>query len=114
VDGNDGKVGIRQAQGRVIELRAGDLFYIPPLPHDSWVVGEETYVSLHLLEANRYARQPKPRALLTGAALSVSPRSCWRTIPAAELSRLSPACASIFPEPRTLGALTPPPMPAPI
>ena len=26
--------------GRVIELRAGDLFHIPPDPHDSWVVGE--------------------------------------------------------------------------
>jgi mannose-6-phosphate isomerase-like protein (cupin superfamily) len=23
----------------VVELRAGELFYIPPVPHDSWVVG---------------------------------------------------------------------------
>ena len=42
--------------GRVIELRPGDLFYIPPAPHDSWVVGDEPYVSLHLLGADRYAR----------------------------------------------------------
>jgi quercetin dioxygenase-like cupin family protein len=26
--------------GRVIELQAGELFHIPALPHDSWVVGE--------------------------------------------------------------------------
>jgi uncharacterized RmlC-like cupin family protein len=44
------------AGGRVIELRPGDLFYIPPAPHDSWVVGDEPYVSLHLLGAHRYAR----------------------------------------------------------
>ncbi len=25
--------------GSVFELRTGELFYIPPLPHDSWVVG---------------------------------------------------------------------------
>jgi len=41
--------------GRVIELRAGELFYIPPEPHDSWVVGNEPYVSLHFLGADRYA-----------------------------------------------------------
>ena len=37
------------------ELRAGDLFYIPPVPHDSWVVGEQPYVSLHFLGAEHYA-----------------------------------------------------------
>lgn len=41
--------------GRVIELRAGELFYIPPIPHDSWVLGDEAYVSLHFLGADRYA-----------------------------------------------------------
>jgi Cupin domain len=41
--------------GRVIELKAGELFYIPPIPHDSWVVGSEPYVSLHFLGAERYA-----------------------------------------------------------
>ena len=44
--------------GRVIELRAGELFYIPPLPHDSWVVGNAVYVSLHFLGADKYARKP--------------------------------------------------------
>ena len=42
--------------GRVIELHAGELFYIPPRPHDSWVVGNEPYVSLHFLGAEHYAR----------------------------------------------------------
>ena len=40
--------------GRVLEMRAGDLFYIPP-GHDSWVVGDEPYVSLHFLGADHYA-----------------------------------------------------------
>jgi quercetin dioxygenase-like cupin family protein len=44
------------ADGRVIELRPGDLFYIPPEPHDSWVVGDKPYVSLHFLGADRYAK----------------------------------------------------------
>ncbi len=44
------------ADGSVIEMRAGDLFYIPPEPHDSWVVGEEPYVSLHFRGADHYAQ----------------------------------------------------------
>lgn len=44
------------ADGRVIEMRTGDLFYIPPEPHDSWVVGNEPYVSLHFLGADHYAK----------------------------------------------------------
>ena len=42
--------------GRVFELRAGEMFYIPPIPHDSWVIGEEPYVSLHFLGADHYAK----------------------------------------------------------
>lgn len=42
--------------GTVIELTSGDLFHIPPRPHDSWVVGDEPYVSLHFLGADHYAR----------------------------------------------------------
>jgi quercetin dioxygenase-like cupin family protein len=42
--------------GRVIEMRAGDVFYIPP-GHDSWVVGDEPYVSLHFMGAGDYARK---------------------------------------------------------
>jgi quercetin dioxygenase-like cupin family protein len=44
-------------EGReVIELRPGTLFYIPSVPHDSWVVGNEPYVSLHFLGAAQYAK----------------------------------------------------------
>jgi hypothetical protein len=42
--------------GRVFELRAGQLFYIPPEPHDSWVLGEQPYVSLHFSGASQYAK----------------------------------------------------------
>lgn len=40
--------------GPVHEMRAGDLFYVPP-GHDSWVIGDELYVSLHFLGADVYA-----------------------------------------------------------
>ncbi|MGE4431937.1 MAG: cupin domain-containing protein [Sphingobium sp.] len=40
--------------GAVVEMRAGDIFYIPP-GHDSWVVGDEPYVSLHFMGADAYA-----------------------------------------------------------
>ena len=40
--------------GTIHEMRAGDLFHIPP-GHDSWVVGDEPYVSLHFLGAEDYA-----------------------------------------------------------
>jgi quercetin dioxygenase-like cupin family protein len=43
--------------GTVIELRPGELFHIPPRPHDSWVVGDEPYVSLHFAGAHHYARR---------------------------------------------------------
>jgi quercetin dioxygenase-like cupin family protein len=42
--------------GQVIEMRAGDIFHVPP-GHDSWVVGDEPYVSLHFLGADDYARK---------------------------------------------------------
>ena len=42
--------------GRVYDLTAGTVFHIPAEPHDSWVVGDEPYVSLHLMGAAHYAR----------------------------------------------------------
>ena len=44
------------SDGRVVEMHSGDLFYIPPEPHDSWVLGDEPYVSLHFLGADHYAK----------------------------------------------------------
>jgi 2-hydroxychromene-2-carboxylate isomerase len=40
--------------GTITEMRPGDLFHIAP-GHDSWVVGDEPYVSLHFLGADHYA-----------------------------------------------------------
>jgi len=42
--------------GRIWELTAGSLFHIPAEPHDSWVIGDEPYVSLHFLGASHYAK----------------------------------------------------------
>jgi len=42
--------------GRVIELTEGSLFHVPAVPHDSWVVGDRPYVSLHFLGAEQYAK----------------------------------------------------------
>jgi hypothetical protein len=41
--------------GRMVDLTQGTIFYIPPEEHDSWVVGDKPYVSLHLLGAAGYA-----------------------------------------------------------
>lgn len=49
--------------GRVIEMRAGDVFYIGP-GHDSWVLGDAPYVSLHFLGADEYASHASPKAFL--------------------------------------------------
>src|SRR5262245_11192018 len=42
--------------GMITERRQGQLFYIPPVPHDSWVVGDETCEPLHFLGTDRYAK----------------------------------------------------------
>jgi quercetin dioxygenase-like cupin family protein len=40
--------------GHEIVMRTGDFFYVPP-GHDSWVVGDQAYVSLHFLGSEDYA-----------------------------------------------------------
>jgi hypothetical protein len=42
--------------GEEVELTPGKLFYIPPVAHDSWVIGDEPYVSLHFLGADQYTK----------------------------------------------------------
>src|SRR6266702_331827 len=49
-----GRATAAMNDGRVIEIKAGDVFYIAP-GHDSWVVGDEPYVSIHLMGADAYA-----------------------------------------------------------
>jgi len=51
-----GRATVAYEDGTVHELSPGTLFYVPPTPHDSWVVGDEPYVSLHFLSADTYAR----------------------------------------------------------
>lgn len=47
--------------GHIVELRAGYLFHIPAIPHDSWVIGDEPYVSLHFMGADHYAKSGERR-----------------------------------------------------
>jgi hypothetical protein len=49
-----GRAGVRMADGTEFVMEPGDLFAIPG-GHDSWVVGDEPYVSLHLQGATTYA-----------------------------------------------------------
>ncbi|HKQ49777.1 MAG TPA: cupin domain-containing protein [Phycisphaerae bacterium] len=49
-----GRAMVKMADGREIEMKPGDVFYVAP-GHDSWVVGDEPYVSLHFLGADDYA-----------------------------------------------------------
>jgi hypothetical protein len=42
--------------GEVFDLTPGVVFHVPSAPHDSWVVGEEPYVSLHFLGADSYTK----------------------------------------------------------
>ena len=44
---------LRRPAGR--EAFPGDVFYVSPKPHDSWVVGNKDYVSIHFLGADSYA-----------------------------------------------------------
>jgi mannose-6-phosphate isomerase-like protein (cupin superfamily) len=50
-----GKATAAMRDGRIFEMKAGDLFYVPP-GHDSWVVDNEPYVSIHLMGSDEYAK----------------------------------------------------------
>ncbi len=51
-----GRATAAMPDGSVIKLMPGDLFHIPPEPHDSWVIGDEPYISLHFLGTDNYAK----------------------------------------------------------
>ncbi|MDG1865915.1 MAG: hypothetical protein P8I76_07695 [Woeseiaceae bacterium] len=51
-----GKATAVAPDGSVTNLTPGDIFYIPADPHDSWVVGNEPYVSIHFLGADKYTK----------------------------------------------------------
>ena len=41
---------VQYENGEHLDLLPGKVFYITTTPHDSWVVGDEPYVSLHVLK----------------------------------------------------------------
>jgi quercetin dioxygenase-like cupin family protein len=49
-----GRAAVLMDDGTELMMSPGDLFHVPP-GHDSWVVGDEPYVSLHFLGADDYA-----------------------------------------------------------
>jgi quercetin dioxygenase-like cupin family protein len=49
-----GQAAVATADGTERVMGPGDFFYVPP-GHDSWVVGDEPYVSLHILGSEDYA-----------------------------------------------------------
>jgi hypothetical protein len=53
-----GTAAVKMTDGTEYHLTPGDLFHVGP-GHDSWVVGDEPYVSLHFLGAADYAKGPE-------------------------------------------------------
>ena len=49
-----GQAACAMEDGRSYAMKPGDIFYIGA-GHDSWVVGDQPYVSLHFLGAESYA-----------------------------------------------------------
>jgi quercetin dioxygenase-like cupin family protein len=49
-----GRAAVAMADGTERVMEPGELFHVPP-GHDSWVVGDEPYVSLHVLGSEGYA-----------------------------------------------------------
>ena len=47
------KVAFENEEPKIIG--PGDIFYVSNTPHDSWVVGDEDYVSIHFMGAEKYA-----------------------------------------------------------
>jgi hypothetical protein len=49
-----GPAAVLMDDGTEVVMQPGHLFHVPPA-HDSWVVGDEPYVSLHFMGAEAYA-----------------------------------------------------------
>jgi len=54
-----GRAAVVMADGTERVMEPGDFFHVPP-GHDSWVVGDEPYVSLHILGSEDYATPTAP------------------------------------------------------
>jgi quercetin dioxygenase-like cupin family protein len=55
-----GRAKLKMEDGSEVTLTPGDMFAIAP-GHDSWVVGNDTYVSLHFLGAGEYATKDQKK-----------------------------------------------------
>ena len=51
----DGSATVDFQDGKIHTVKPGDIFYVSSKPHDSWVLGDEEYVSIHFLGAEDYA-----------------------------------------------------------
>lgn len=78
-----GRAAVEMRDGAELEMGPGELFSIPA-GHDSWVIGDEEYVSLHLPGAQGYATpaatgRPERGDPAPGEAVSTenAPRSSW-------------------------------------
>jgi quercetin dioxygenase-like cupin family protein len=49
-----GRAAVRMDDGTERVMGPGDFFHVPP-GHDSWVLGDEPYVSLHIMGGEDYA-----------------------------------------------------------
>ncbi len=49
-----GQAAVRMDDGTERVMKASDFFHVPP-GHDSWVVGDQPYVSLHIMGSEHYA-----------------------------------------------------------
>ncbi len=49
-----GRAAVKMDDGSERVMAAGEFFYVPA-GHDSWVVGDEPYVSLHVMGSESYA-----------------------------------------------------------
>jgi hypothetical protein len=51
-----GRAMVAMSDNSEVELTPGTLFHVPAVAHDSWVIGDEPYVSLHFLGAEHYTK----------------------------------------------------------
>jgi quercetin dioxygenase-like cupin family protein len=74
-----GRAAVKMDDGEERVLGPGDVFHVPP-GHDSWVVGDEPYVSLHLQGAAAYAapHAPPRRVVARKKTRPARPRSARR------------------------------------
>lgn len=56
-----GRAMAAMVSGPNVELSAGSLFHVPARAHDSWVIGDDPYVSLHFFGADQYASETSDR-----------------------------------------------------